>query len=1015
MHVKGPTSFKNLRTVKNKTSASFKEACVSLGLVENDNQNISTMQETILYATPNQSRCIFAYLLVFCEIANPLMLWIMFSRDLCEDFLHSGLSFLVAKVNALAHIKSVLIRHGSSLSIHGLPDVKSSSKINPGNISINDLKIKSRKLAKTLYKDQKTAAKNILRSLFSLKERNESNCNDGTIFFVDGPGGSGKTYLYNFLVCVCRSFDYKVSCSAYSGVAATLLENGSTCHSVFKLPVPCIDGSKCHVSPASEYGNILRGIDIFIIDEISMMNKFAFEAIDRMLKDVCKNKDPFGGKVMVFGGDFRQTLPIVKRGSADQIIDQCVVSSPLWSRCQHLTLNTNMRASENKEFANYILKMGSNTFEDPNCELSKECIEIPSECILEESTLPSLINYIFPKGITSNEMQHRVILTPTNKSSLEINDEILKVIPGDIIQSFSCDSALHDDAENANLYPIEFLNSLNSGGLPPHILKLKKGSIVMLLKNLDIQSGLSNGTRLVLRNVHSNVIEADILCGVHAGNRHFIPKVYFQPSDIELPFIFKRFQFPIRLAYSMTINKSQGQSFSKVGIFLERSCFGHGQLYVAFSRGRSFEGLKILMKPDQHQGLHLTKHHTRNIVYQRVLDLCHMSCLNAQITQQYLPIILRPLFHHLSTPIQPHDSHVEISANFSSLVESTPESIQSINSSIPKSPVVINLTSKFDQISRQSVFGDSLRENSIPPFPPSSGSVHFEIEECIYPSQFCGLINMGNTCYVASIVQTLRSHPELFDSYQENGLHSSLAKSFRNLMSSMNFRHQIAPIDFLETLGEVFLNQFQVNEQQDVPEILQRILNNFSECSFIQKNDIEIRYNQETKCSSCNNIRTFVDSTFILPITVSSTIQDSLDLFFRNVALTGENQYDCENCNGRQDAEQHTYASETPEFLFLQLRRFSVFQGRLAKDDTIVYPNEIISIKTKINGLERTISFELASAIHHIGGIDHGHYISYINVSGTWHKWDDTRHTSPIDLFQIDNSGGYLFMYKVRN
>ena len=274
---------------------------------------------------------------------------------------------------------------------------------------------------------------------------------------------------------------------------------------------------------------------------------------------------------------------------------------------------------------------------------------------------------------------------------------------------------------------------------------------------------------------------------------------------------------------------------------------------------------------------------------------------------------------------------------------------------------------------------------------------------------------MGNTCYVASIIQTLRSHPELYGSYQENELHSNLAKSFQNLMTSMNFRHQLAPIDFLDTLGEVFLNEFRVNEQQDVPDILQRILNDFAQCTFIQKDDIEIRSSHETRCYTCNNIRTSIDSNFILPITVSCTIQDSLDLFFVDVPLTGENQYNCETCNGRQDAVQHTSISKIPKFLFLQLRRFSIFQGERSENDAIVYPNEIIRIKTKVNGLEETVSFELASVIHHIGEIDHGHYISYINVAGQWNKCDDTRHTRPIDLFQIDNSGGYLFMYKVRN
>ena len=149
-----------------------------------------------------------------------------------------------------------------------------------------------------------------------------------------------------------------------------------------------------------------------------------------------------------------------------------------------------------------------------------------------------MIKTIFPLGICQKEIQNRVILTPTNKSSLEINEEILKTIPGETFQSFSVDAAISD--ENENMYPVEFFNSLNSGGIPPHILNLKKGCIIMLLKNLDIQAGLSNGTRLILKQAHSNILETEILSGVHAGNRYFIPKVFFQPSDVELPFTLKR-------------------------------------------------------------------------------------------------------------------------------------------------------------------------------------------------------------------------------------------------------------------------------------------------------------------------------------------------------------------------------------------------------------------------------------------------------------------------------------------
>ena len=105
--------------------------------------------------------------------------------------------------------------------------------------------------------------------------------------------------------------------------------------------------------------------------------------------------------------------------------------------------------------------------------------------------------------------------------------------------------------------------------------------------------------------IHQRFLEVEIMCGSHKGEYHFIPKMFFQPSDFSLPFTLKRFQFPVRLSYSMTINKSQGQTFERVGIYLDKACFAHGQLYVAFSRARGFSDIKIqILKENNKQGKH---------------------------------------------------------------------------------------------------------------------------------------------------------------------------------------------------------------------------------------------------------------------------------------------------------------------------------------------------------------------------------------------------------------------------
>jgi ATP-dependent exoDNAse (exonuclease V) alpha subunit len=151
--------------------------------------------------------------------------------------------------------------------------------------------------------------------------------------------------------------------------------------------------------------------------------------------------------------------------------------------------------------------------------------------------------------------------------------------------------------------------------MPSHKLSLKIGAPVMLLRNLDLSIGLCNGTRLIVRHFTMRIIEPEIITGKRAGNVAFIPCIKFISNNSNLPFTFARKQFPLRLPYAMIINKSQGQTFSHVGLHLVDEVFSHGQLYVTFSRAKAPTNVKVQLPNTMHGQIGLI----HNVVYEEAL------------------------------------------------------------------------------------------------------------------------------------------------------------------------------------------------------------------------------------------------------------------------------------------------------------------------------------------------------------------------------------------------------------
>ena len=146
----------------------------------------------------------------------------------------------------------------------------------------------------------------------------------GEIFFLHGPGGTGKTYLYNILGYRLCAQNKIVLCVASSGIAALLLKGGCTTHSSFKIPIPCHESSTCNISKNSQLADLIHVTNLVIWDEAPMQHQHIMETVNRSFQDLHNSDKPFGGLSVVFGGDVQQILPVILKGSCPQDVNACI-------------------------------------------------------------------------------------------------------------------------------------------------------------------------------------------------------------------------------------------------------------------------------------------------------------------------------------------------------------------------------------------------------------------------------------------------------------------------------------------------------------------------------------------------------------------------------------------------------------------------------------------------------------------------------------------------------------------
>ncbi|XP_057725597.1 uncharacterized protein LOC130941198 [Arachis stenosperma] len=641
---KGCVSLVDIRTVAGVVYSTFKEACYALGLLQDDKEFVDAILEAGNWASANYIRDLFVVLLLSNNMGRPENVWQQCYNVLSEDILYfqrKSIQSIELQLSedqimnlTLSKIEEKLQANGRSLrefdgmpfpsfgTIEGLDDRLIMDEL---NFDVDGLRNQLDTNLTNMNVDQRKAFDVIINAV---------NENQGGFFFVYGYGGTGKTFLYNTLSAAIRSKGEIVLNVASSGIASLLLPNGRTAHSRFKIPLDLNEDSICCIKQGTSLSKLVCRAKLIIWDEAPMLNKLCYEALDRCLRDIVRfepyynSELPFGGKVVVLGGDFRQILPVIPMGSRQDIVQATINSSYLWEHCNVLRLTINMRLtvratytslSDVSQFASWLLDIGDGIAGDSTD--GESIVVIPDEIIIQD--FDQLVDFVYPDLLVNinntSFFKDRSILAPTLEVVNDVNSFIMQRVDANAKTYLSSDTLCLEEgnmeSELDTLTP-DVLNAINCSGLPPHELTLKVGLPVMLLRNIDQSNGLCNGTRLQVRRLGNHVIECITLTGGKMGQVVLIPRMNMIPNNQSLPFRFQRRQFPIIVSFAMTINKSQGQTLSTVGLYLPRPVFTHGQLYVALSRVTSKSGLRVLIQNTRSS----STNSTINVVYREVFQ-----------------------------------------------------------------------------------------------------------------------------------------------------------------------------------------------------------------------------------------------------------------------------------------------------------------------------------------------------------------------------------------------------------
>jgi hypothetical protein len=616
-------SYEDARTYHGILYSTFQLSAIAHKYVDSEKETTLCFEEALMFSTARELRYLFSSLTLQGFPTLHLFETERFYLAMTEDYHYEAniIQSIDGIKNALlCDLQSLFIENNKSLSDYSLPEPNEY----PTEIEREKMKYNENEQSNLFHLlNRQIPNTDEQESIFQLIKTCIDEDKSGK-YFIQGQGGCGKTMLAKKILSYTRSQGKIALGCASTGLAATIYDDFYTAHDLFCFPV-VEEGEEdeseppyCQFETKKGRKALLDEAKVIIWDEMVSNCRDIYEAAYEAMNG-------FRGKILIGMGDWRQTLPIVPHGRYEEIRNACMKSSHLWNQFDILMLTRNMRlqslspsnAEIQQQYAQMILTIGEGRPNHINIDYLMDeenkqkqlygLLSIPyyisTNDLLSNDNLGIILakEWLYPDGFEN--VLTSTILAATNQRVDEWNEIVQLLNPSPLYTIFSNDTLSEVDDPHGYLKGMlttSVLNTMNHNSVPPHKLNLKVNDICLITRNLSKRYGLANNTRVRILEISPQQTAIRIQTIGNSPKSATIPRIRFK---FRLPFSssfqMTRIQFPLRLAYCMTYNKSQGQTLDKVLLDITSPPFAHGHLYVALSRVTNSKNIRIICLENQ--------------------------------------------------------------------------------------------------------------------------------------------------------------------------------------------------------------------------------------------------------------------------------------------------------------------------------------------------------------------------------------------------------------------------------